>query len=188
VDRRLSVFAIFAAVSVGGIFAISAASKWAKPRAAAAAVERYGLVPKPLVRPVAAALLLTETALAAVLLLGGAVPVSATRGALAVAAVLYLTFALVVAWGRARNQAIPCGCLGDVVELRLGWPAVALNAGAAVCSAIAAVTLGADTASTTAWIAVYQCAALTAIVFWLALYAASVRGLLGQDLNRRAVS
>lgn len=181
-------FANVTALSVGAIFAVSAASKWLRPSAGTAAIAGYGVVPPRLLRPAAGALLLAETAVAVILLLAVVLPAGSTLVALIAAAVLFTLFAAVVARARSQERTIPCGCLGDVVELRLGWTSVALNAAAAVCAAIAAVALTADPMAAKAWIVACECAVLVAVAYWLTIYGASVRGLVGQDLSRRAVS
>lgn len=181
-------FANVIALSIGFIFAVSAGSKWQRPRAGSAAIAGYGVVPSGLLPLAAIALLLIETTVAGVLLLAPVAPVSLTRIGLLAALALFALFAVVVARGMSREQEIPCGCLGDVVELRLGWASVALNVGAVVCAATAAAALSADTMLMKTWIVAYECAVLAAVVYWLATYAASVRGLVGQDLSRRAIS
>jgi hypothetical protein len=185
-SRRM--FANVTALSIGAIFAVSAASKWLRPSAGSTAIAGYGVVPQAFLPVAAIALLRIETALAGVLLLAPVAPVGLTRIGLLAAMALFALFALVIARGIFREQEIPCGCLGEVVELRLGRASVALNVGAVVCAATAAAALSADALVTKTWVVAYECAALVSVVYWLTTYAASVRGLVGQDLSRRAIS
>jgi putative oxidoreductase len=168
-------------LTIGLVFAIAAVAKWARPGAAVSAVRGYGLLPERLVRPVALVLPAAESVLA-VALLGGLAP----RAALVGAAVLLTFFGGLVAWTTARGRQVNCGCLGSVVDLRLGRLSIAMNlvlAGGAVAAATQpALSAGAD-----AWLVLYLSGALLAVLYWLATYARSVTVALNESIRPKAV-
>jgi methylamine utilization protein MauE len=168
-------------LTIGMILAMAAAAKWMRPAAVGAALRGYSLLPGSLTRPAALAVLIAESILA-VALLGGIAP----REALVGAAVLLSAFTVVLVWTLARRGPIGCGCLGEVLELRLRWPSVLMNLGL-VAGAVAAATqpdLTSGPAGT--HLILILSGILLAAVYWLSTYAMSVAGLVGSALRAKA--
>jgi hypothetical protein len=157
-----------------------------RPRVAVDAIARYRVVPSSLLRAAAVGLLLLESTLAAALLLDPVLPPVATRVSLLTTAVLFAAFAAVAAHAQRMENPVPCGCLGDVVELRLGWTAVLLNLTCSLAAGVAALLPLDTTALPSTWIVTYESAALVSAVYWLTIYGSSVRGAVGGSLTTRA--
>lgn len=113
-----------------------------RPGVLVAAVRAHGVVPAPLVRPVAA------LAVAAEAVAGGGAAAGLLTGrddslrmCLALAAVLLAAYALYGAHVvRTRPRAVPCGCGGDAATPMTGW--VAARAGALAGLALAGAAWG----------------------------------------------
>jgi hypothetical protein len=141
-----------------------------------AAFSDYELVPRRAVVPVAVLVVVAEAACSSALVAGVGV-----RVALAGGAVLLAAFAIAVALTLRRSEPIACGCLGDMVALRMDWPAVAMNAGLAVAALaaatgpVAALPLPADgqQAADLPFVA-WAGATVGVVTYWLLIYARTV--------------
>jgi hypothetical protein len=169
-------------LTIGMILAIAALGKWARPGAAIGAIRGYRLLPERLVRPAAFVLLFAESALA-VALLGGV----AQHAALAGAAVLLVFFSGLVGWTTARDRQVNCGCLGSVVDLRLGRLSIAMNLALAGGGVAAATQPALRSAGADAWLVLYLSGSLLAALYWLTTYARSVAAALNESLRPKAV-
>ena len=174
-------------LTLGLIFAVSAAAKISGPRAFVASVRRYEILPDFLAAPAAAVAVAAEAVVALALLTG-----LHTGIALVGAAALLLVFTIALASTLLRERAIECGCLGGFVQLRLDWASVATNLVLAALALAAATqaTLGVPTpgeraAGATIFV-LWSTAALLAGVYWLATYARSVFRFVEDELAKGA--
>jgi putative oxidoreductase len=144
------------------VLGFSGAVKLRHPRAFAAAIEGYRILPRSLARPAALAIALAETGCAVLL----AVP-SARLAGLAVAGVLVGAFLAAMSLALARGQRIGCGCFGGSADLdTVGLPSLLR----AVLLEVIVVTsvLGRSTAAPAAGVRVLAAALMLLIVFVLA--------------------
>ena len=97
---------------LAAVFFGAGAAKLADPAAFAALIDAYGLVPDPLLLPLAVGLPLTEVVAAIGLL-------ADIRGSLAVIAGLMAVFVAILAYGIRLGLDVDCGCFGpDDIESR----------------------------------------------------------------------
>jgi hypothetical protein len=172
-------------LTVALIFVSSATAKLARPRAFAASVRDYELLPAPIAGPAAGVTVFLEAATAFMLLSGVGVEIG-----LALAGMLLILFAAVLARALRQDRGVDCGCLGSFVPLRLGWSSMVVNlalAGLAL-GAIAEPTLGvpfpADPPPAVTVVVLWLAAVLLAATYWLAAYARSVTQLVEDTLAR----
>lgn len=158
-------FAWLFATALGLVFAISVAAKLRTPGHIPSAVRGYGVVPEPLVVPVAIALVAAEAAAAVALVAGWSGP------GLLLAAALMATFATATLLKAAKGGRADCGCLGRGVRLRLGRPAAVVNGTLAVAALTAALVGDLDAGG---GFVPYLAGLLLAITYWLSMYAISV--------------
>jgi hypothetical protein len=155
-------------LTIGMVFAISALAKWQHPSAVGPAVRRLAPLRGSAAALAGAALLAFETA-CAVALLANLVP---TMALYASAGVL-LGFCLVVARALRADSDETCGCLGEVVDLRLGWPTLVMNALLAG-GAIAAAGQSSFSGSVGETAVLVLLSILLAFGYWLVSYAYTV--------------
>lgn len=164
--------------SVGLILAASALAKISRPGFFVARLADYAFVPSSSAWPLGLCAIAGEAATSALLLGGIADPLG-----LFAAAALFLAFAA-VAWlvlraedSARRGSGADCGCLGEVLPLRLGRATMSLNlcicAICLVCGVASAIVSKADDLPTaTLW----GMAALLAAGYWISQFAFAVLG------------
>jgi hypothetical protein len=178
-------FAALVRAVVTLLFLTAALAKIPRLSGFVAALRGYHILPEGLVWPSAVATVTAETTVAVALLVGLAIPV-----ALVVAGVLLLIFAGVVALSLARQTTTTCGCLGQILELRLGRPAVAAN----VTLGLAALAAAPQTVLAMPWPATgtnapqlavvsWMAAVLVVALYWIAMYVHSVLASLEEGLR-----
>jgi uncharacterized membrane protein YphA (DoxX/SURF4 family) len=106
-DDTAIAFVLITRLALGSIFIWTGATKLGAGDLGTA-ISRYGIVPAPVARPLAAILPPAELLLGGLLLLGAFVPVALLAGA-----VLIGVFATAMVVAMRSGRAIPCGCLGD---------------------------------------------------------------------------
>jgi putative oxidoreductase len=174
-------------LTAGLILAGSSGAKIFRPRAFIESVRRYELLPASLAGPGAVVVIASEAVVAFGLLSGLLV-----RTALLGAAGLFLMFAAVLALTLLRDREVDCGCLGDLVELRLDWWSVVTNlaiAGLALAASTRpalGVPMPGERAPSGAMFVLWATAALLAAVYWLAAYARSVTRFVEGELAKGA--
>jgi uncharacterized membrane protein YphA (DoxX/SURF4 family) len=113
-DRLLGSIWIYRVIRwlLAAVFIYAGATKLADPKAFATLIDAYGIVPDPLLMPVAVGLPLLEV-IAAVGLLAD------IRGSLAVIAVLMGVFIAILIYGIRMGLDVDCGCFGpEDIEAR----------------------------------------------------------------------
>lgn len=108
--------------ALGFVFLLAGLSKLSQPQRFARAIANYGLLPRPLVDPVARWLPRLEVA-GGTLLLAGMLQIAVSLGL----AILLLSFSLAVSVNLARGRRIDCGCFGPGVTARITWWTVFRN-------------------------------------------------------------
>ena len=98
------------------------------------AVADYDILPSRLERPFAALLPWLETTLGVLLLLG-----LGTTAAAALAAPLFLSFALAIGINLWRGRNFDCHCFGSVQNERIGWPALLRSIALVLAALVVAV-------------------------------------------------
>ncbi len=115
------------------ILLVTGISKMKSAEAFSEAIGRYGIVPRPLVPPLAAVLPFTEIVLGLALAVG-AMPVAAGPAA----AALFVAFGGAISWNLAHGRRFDCGCgLGG--EAQLSWGLVLRNLALTVLAAAISV-------------------------------------------------
>jgi Methylamine utilisation protein MauE len=170
------------------LLASAAVAKLARFQSFVEAFRNYEMVPRPLLRPTAALVVVVETVVAAALMAGVGV-----KSALVVGGLLLLAFAATVSRSLMRKSPIDCGCLGDVVSIKMDWASVAAN----VC--FAAVALGAATRPVAGLplptdapavphlaLLIWPAGAALVSVYWLGLYARTVLAMVDERIREMA--
>ena len=121
-------------LSLGGLLVLAGLSKLADRAGFRQAVADYQLLPAALERPFATALPWIETELGALLLLG-----LATTAVAALAAPLFLCFALAIAINLARGRSFDCHCFGSVQSDPIGWAALLRSTALVLAALVVAV-------------------------------------------------
>lgn len=106
-------------VAVGGLFIWAGASKIGHADVFAAQISAFGLVPRPLIGPMALLLPVFEVLLGGYLLLG-----LYTRIAAALAGIQLVIFATAIGSAVARGLSLSCGCFGPADSTKTSWPEV----------------------------------------------------------------
>lgn len=130
-------------LALGATFALAATPKLRRPGLFARTVVDYRILPPAVARAAAPVLIAGECLLAVAFLTG-----TATRAALALAAVMLLVFGTATWVNLRRGRAVPCGCFGETDETisprslaRLGLLATVLAAlGALLATGAASAT------------------------------------------------
>jgi Methylamine utilisation protein MauE len=182
------IWAALVRLTIATLLGSAAIAKARSPNTFAQALLSHHVVPDRTVPGVAVGVIVSEAAISALLVAGVAVP-----QALVAAALLLLAFAGGAARSLARNQAVDCGCLGNVARIRLDWWTVGTNvllAIAAIASAtqpVASAPLPTDHGGPpgTALIA-WLGALLLVVVYWLLAYARSVVALMNESMRSEA--
>jgi uncharacterized membrane protein YphA (DoxX/SURF4 family) len=133
--------ALVSRFALATVFVLAGLAKLPRRAEFEAAVRAYGLLPRRLVRPVAAVLPPLE--LVGGLLLGLGLAITAVASLLAAC---LAAFAAAVALNLARGRAIDCGCFGWVAERRITWMTVLRNLGLIAIAVIAAIGGASDLA------------------------------------------
>jgi uncharacterized membrane protein YphA (DoxX/SURF4 family) len=107
-------------VAVGALFVVAGVAKIGHADVFAAQIAAFGLVPRPLVAPMALLLPFVEVLLGAYLVLG-----LYTRVAAAIAGVQLTIFAIAIGSAVARGLSLSCGCFGPADQTVTSWPEVA---------------------------------------------------------------
>jgi uncharacterized membrane protein YphA (DoxX/SURF4 family) len=120
-------------LAVGALFIFAGASKIGHAGLFAAQITAFGLVPRPLIAPMALLLPVFEVLLGGYLVLG-----LYTRVAAIVAGVQLAIFAGAIASAVSRGLSLSCGCFGPSDTTVTSWPEVARDLGFAVVAAFIA--------------------------------------------------
>ncbi|WP_136162682.1 MauE/DoxX family redox-associated membrane protein [Sphingomonas flavalba] len=128
---------LLARAALGGLMLAAALHKLSEPARFADAVDGYRLVPAPLIRPTAWAIMLAELAAALAVLW----PVGeAWRAGLGGVAGLMLAYAAAMAINLLRGRSnVDCGCLGFGAAKRIRWAMVGRGGALAAVSALVAL-------------------------------------------------
>ena len=123
---------------LAAVFLVAGLTKVRRTEAFSKAVDRYGIVPRPLVAPLAAVLPFVELGLG-LMLAAGIWPV--VVGSLAAA--LFVGFGGAISWNLAHGRRFDCGC-GVGGDAPLGWGLVLRNFALTILAA--AIAVGPSTA------------------------------------------
>jgi uncharacterized membrane protein YphA (DoxX/SURF4 family) len=126
----LGIAVLVARVLVGGVFIVAGASKIGNAAYFAAQIAAFGIVPQPLVAPMALLLPFLEVLLGGYLVIG-----LYARLAGWIAAIQLLIFAAAIASAVMRGLSLSCGCFGPNDQTVTSWP----EAGRDVALALVAV-------------------------------------------------
>lgn len=152
-----------------GIFAPAALTKVLNLRSASSGMARE-IVPASLAMPATVLLTGVELVLCGVLILQIAPGVTFLVGAL-----LFGLFVVTGARARRSGDALPCGCLGGVADLRVGTTSIYMNAGMVLACCLGAVSsAGQQSFTSDAAVVVAASGALLALLYWSIYYVASV--------------
>jgi uncharacterized membrane protein YphA (DoxX/SURF4 family) len=116
----VNVAVLIARVFVGAVFIVAGGSKIGHAAYFAAQIAAFGIVPHPLVAPLALLLPFLEVLLGAYLVIG-----LYARLAGWIAAIQLLIFAAAIASAVARGLSLSCGCFGPNDQTTTSWPEVA---------------------------------------------------------------
>lgn len=170
-------------VGLAMMFLSASVAKLRRPDVFRRALADYVALPGPLPR-LASGVIAAEAALGTALIADWS-----PRTALRLSAALLLVFACVAGANVAERRKTDCGCLGNVVSLRLGWGAVSMN----VAIAAATILVSFGTRHAAIWsgrldasghLVVWTIAPLLVLTYWTALYAFSVAALVQAPLAK----
>ena len=127
---------LFAAITTALAFALSSAGKATSLAAFERAISDLRLVPQRLIRPLALAVLAAESAVVALIVLGGLMPgTTLLRAGFLLALGLLVLFTTVLISTLARRLATSCACFGATTKPVSGWDVVR-NGGLLLCSGV----------------------------------------------------
>lgn len=109
-------------MSLGGIFAFSAFTKFAAPQALADAITGFKIIPESIALEVAVILIWHELVCGTFMFLG-----LWTRATTIVLSVLLILFEAGIASVIVRDMELYCGCFGQFSEMQIGWDTLARN-------------------------------------------------------------
>lgn len=119
---------------LGGMLLLAGVTKLAERTSVREAIDAYDVVPAALARPFAAVLPWLETMLGVLLLLGLGTTIAA-----ALAAPLFLSFALAIGLNLRRGRSFDCHCFGSVQSERIGGPVLLRSVALVLVAIIVAV-------------------------------------------------
>jgi uncharacterized membrane protein YphA (DoxX/SURF4 family) len=115
----MNVAVLVARVVLGGVFIVAGGAKIGNAAFFAAQIAAFGIVPQPVIGPMALLLPFLEVLLGGYLVIG-----LYARAAGWIAAIQLLVFAAAIASAVARGLSLSCGCFGPNDQTVTSWPEV----------------------------------------------------------------